>query len=180
METGKTYNKIKGGKADKLTIEDLAKKHNVSVDVIKKEIEMGIKIEMEHTKDKDKATEIAMDHIEEFVDYYSNKRAGLKASEEKLKKSASESFSSIFNEVLAEEISKASSFNKMPQFEVNEEYIKMTDDAMEALLELPFLAPKSFSRPKNYGSGGYNWVLWTDWMDSEQYDQVAKILGFTY
>jgi len=109
IKTNKLYNKIKGGKSDKLTIEDLAKKHGVSVDVIKKELEAGIKIEMEHTKDKNIAIEIAMDHIEEFVDYYTNKEAGLKASEDKLKKSTSESFINIFNEIINENISKITS-----------------------------------------------------------------------
>jgi len=179
MKTDKIYNQIKGGKADKLTMEDLAKKHGVSVDVIKKEVEAGIEIEMEHTKDKDKATEIAMDHVEEFVDYYSNKRAGLKASEKKLEKMASESFTSIFNEILAEEISKVTQSENVPQFKVYDEYIMVTDDVMEQLLELPFLSEKSFVRPKRYGNG-YNWVLWTDWMEPEQYDVIAKTLGFTY
>lgn len=31
---------------------------------------MGIKVEQEHTKDKLKALEISMDHLEEFPDYY--------------------------------------------------------------------------------------------------------------
>lgn len=180
MKTDKIYNQIKGGKADKLTAKDLARKHNVSIGTIEKEIEMGKKIEMEHTDDEDKAIEIAMDHIDEFVDYYSNKRAGLKASEKKLNKLALESFISIFNEVLSEEISKANTMGNPQNFEVNDEFIKVSDDAMEQLLELPFLSAKSFVRPKNYGSGGYNWILWTDWMEPEQYDQVAKILGFTY
>jgi len=81
-------NEIKGGKADNLTIDDLAKKHKVSVEKIKKEIEIGKKIEREHVgKDTSKATEIAMDHVFEFPDYYSNKRYGLVSNEKKLEKS---------------------------------------------------------------------------------------------
>jgi hypothetical protein len=41
------------------------------VQSLKKELEMGIKIEMEHTDDKDKAKEIAMDHLWENPSYYS-------------------------------------------------------------------------------------------------------------
>lgn len=79
---------IKGGKADKLSIKDLAKKHKVSIEDIKKEIKIGVKIEKEHVGDDiNKAKEIAMDHISEFVDYYSNKRYGVLASEKGLKKS---------------------------------------------------------------------------------------------
>lgn len=80
-------NEIKGGKADKLSIKDLAKKHKVSIEDIKKEIKIGVKIEKEHVgNDIDKAKEIAMDHISEFSDYYSNKRYGVLASEKGLKK----------------------------------------------------------------------------------------------
>lgn len=61
---------IKGGKADKHTPESIAKKHGVSVDLIKKQIAMGIIIEREHTNDDAKAKEIAMDHLAEFPDYY--------------------------------------------------------------------------------------------------------------
>lgn len=79
---------IKGGKADNLSIKDLAKKHKVSIDTIKKEIKIGVQIEKEHVgNDIAKAKEIAMDHISEFVDYYSNKRYGVLASEKGLKKS---------------------------------------------------------------------------------------------
>jgi ribosomal protein L21E len=80
-------NEIKGGKADKLSIKDLAKKHKVSIEDIKKEIKIGVKIEKEHVgNDVNKAKEIAMDHISEFSDYYSNKRYGVLASEKGLKK----------------------------------------------------------------------------------------------
>jgi hypothetical protein len=65
-----TKNSIKGGKADKMSAEEIAKKFNVSVDKIKAQIKKGVDIEMEHTGDKEKATEIAMDHLTEFPDYY--------------------------------------------------------------------------------------------------------------
>ena len=63
-------NTIKGGKADKMSVEDIAKKFNVSVDRIKAQIKKGVEIEKEHTNDEEKATEIAMDHVTEFPDYY--------------------------------------------------------------------------------------------------------------
>jgi len=63
-------NTIKGGKADKMSVEDIAKKFSVSVDKIKAQIKKGVSVEMEHTSDKEKATEIAMDHVTEFPDYY--------------------------------------------------------------------------------------------------------------
>jgi hypothetical protein len=62
--------KIKGGKADKMSIADIAKKHDVSVESIKAQIEMGKKIEMEHVDSEKLAEEISMDHLDEIPDYY--------------------------------------------------------------------------------------------------------------
>jgi predicted DNA-binding protein YlxM (UPF0122 family) len=45
-------NTIKGGKADKMSVEDIAKKFNVSVEKIKAQIKKGIEVEKEHTSDK--------------------------------------------------------------------------------------------------------------------------------
>lgn len=66
----KKENEIKGGKADNLSITDIAKKHKVSVDKIKSQLIMGVKVEMEHTNDPKKALEIAMDHLTESPEYY--------------------------------------------------------------------------------------------------------------
>ena len=63
-------NQIKGGKSDKISLEDIARKHSVFIGTIKKELEMGLKVEMEHTNDKEKAREISLDHLTEFPDYY--------------------------------------------------------------------------------------------------------------
>lgn len=51
---------IPGGKADKRKPEDFDPK----------QLEKGIKIEMEHTDDPSIAREIAMDHLTEKSDYY--------------------------------------------------------------------------------------------------------------
>lgn len=60
------------------SLEALAKKHDVSVDALKKQLEMGIKVEHEHTDDEDKARRIALDHLDEKPDYYTKlKKAGL-------------------------------------------------------------------------------------------------------
>lgn len=63
-------NKLKGGKADNLTAKKIAKKFDVDVKDVKKQIEYGTCVECEHTDDKEKAKEIATDHISEFPDYY--------------------------------------------------------------------------------------------------------------
>ena len=60
------------------SLEALAKKHDVTVDALKKQLEIGIKVEHEHTEDEDKARKIALDHLDEKPDYYTKlKKAGL-------------------------------------------------------------------------------------------------------
>ena len=80
----KKNEKLKGGKSDKMSLLDLAKKHayDDSTDSTSKEkierllrqlkvqLKKGMKVEMEHTKDEDKAKEIAMDHLSEDPKYY--------------------------------------------------------------------------------------------------------------
>lgn len=51
---------IPGGIADKKKPSDYPKR----------ELQMGVDVEMEHTKDPKKALEIAMDHLEEDLEYY--------------------------------------------------------------------------------------------------------------
>jgi hypothetical protein len=65
-----TKGSIEGGIADKMTIEDIAKKHGVPNEVIEEQIKKGIEVEMEHTDSEEKAMEISMDHLVEFPDYY--------------------------------------------------------------------------------------------------------------
>lgn len=65
-------NEINSKILDKPTpsLESLAKKHDVPVGDLKKQLTKGIKIELEHTSDKSVAKEIALDHLAEFPDYY--------------------------------------------------------------------------------------------------------------
>lgn len=49
---------------------EIAKKHNVSLDAIRKELRTGMDVELEHTKNKRQAREIALDHLWELPDYY--------------------------------------------------------------------------------------------------------------
>lgn len=62
--------KIKGGIADKLNLKKIADKFGIDISKLKKELEMGKKVEMEHTNDKSAAKDIAMDHLAEIPDYY--------------------------------------------------------------------------------------------------------------
>lgn len=65
---------LEGGLGDNLSVEDIAKKHKVSKETIENQLEIGIKVEMEHTNDKLKAKEIVLDHLTETSDYYTKLR----------------------------------------------------------------------------------------------------------
>jgi len=74
----KETEKIKGGIADNKTLENIAKKHDKKdnnridnmISSLKKQLNKGIKVEMEHTNNREKAMEIAMDHLYEDPNYY--------------------------------------------------------------------------------------------------------------
>jgi hypothetical protein len=51
-------------------IEDIAKKHKISLNILEKQLKQGMKIEMEHTTDKGEAEIIALQHLDERPDYY--------------------------------------------------------------------------------------------------------------
>jgi predicted DNA-binding protein YlxM (UPF0122 family) len=79
---------VAGGLSDKLSVADIAKKHNVPVSKIKDQIKMGVKVEMEHTNDATLAAEIARDHLTEDPEYYTKLKsieAGGGAKMERLK-----------------------------------------------------------------------------------------------
>lgn len=61
-----------GRLAKGMTLEDIAKHHNLKVSQLQKQLELGIKTEMEHTYDKKIAEAIAKDHIFESPTYYSD------------------------------------------------------------------------------------------------------------
>ena len=69
----------------------MAKKHNVRLKDIVDEIKVGKKIEKEHTVSDELAKEIAMDHIDEFPEYYTDEEHGVLASEKGLEKDLEES-----------------------------------------------------------------------------------------
>jgi len=99
-------NTIKGGKADKMSVEDIAKKFNVSIEKIKAQIKKGIEVEKEHTNDKEKATEIAMDHVTEFPDYYDRIQKMEKGAEKEWgKEKVNESTKSLIKRLIRENLS---------------------------------------------------------------------------
>ena len=64
--------------AKAMSLEDIAKKHNVSIEELQKELEKGTKVEFEHTDSEEKAKHTAMDHLVENPKYYTKlAKAGL-------------------------------------------------------------------------------------------------------
>lgn len=52
------------------TVDDLVKKYNVTRQEVLKQLDAGIKIEKEHTSDREVAKQIALDHLGEKLEYY--------------------------------------------------------------------------------------------------------------
>jgi len=72
------------------SVEEISKKHKVSEEEIEKQLEMGMKVEKEHTTDSQVAKEIALQHLDELPNYYSKLKKVEKVKEdwsEKYKKS---------------------------------------------------------------------------------------------
>jgi hypothetical protein len=107
----KRKDKIKGGKADKMSVEDIAKKHDVSIEDIKAQIEMGKKIEMEHVNDEKLASEIAMDHLEEIPDYYTRLKKMEKEAKKELKNESITEYAKRMRQLCGLEIKEG--FNTM-------------------------------------------------------------------
>jgi len=61
---------IGDGVSKNMTINQIAERHGVPIKVIIEQLKMGVRVEMEHTTDKQEAKRIALDHLYEFPDYY--------------------------------------------------------------------------------------------------------------
>ena len=70
-----------------LSVEQIAKKHRIEPSFVENQLKMGIEIEHEHVTDKDTAMDIALQHLNEFPDYYTR----LKKMESDAKKKVKES-----------------------------------------------------------------------------------------
>lgn len=70
LTSDEVHNLIPGGLAKGKTINDIVKKYNSTLDIVKKQLKKGIKVELEHTTSKEIALEIAMDHLWEDLHYY--------------------------------------------------------------------------------------------------------------
>lgn len=92
--------KIPGGLAKGMSLNDIAKKHSIKnklgFDNLKKAFNDGMKVEMEHTTDKSFAKEIVLDHLFEDPKYYIK----LKKVEEKDKNLSESDINRIIKKVI--------------------------------------------------------------------------------
>ena len=142
---GEIEDKINGGLADNVTLDGIAKKHKVSVDVIKKQFDTGIKVEMEHTNNKELAKEITMDHLFEDPKYYTK----LKKMETKESTDASSSGSyvgqSFGTTILKKDLYK---LNNTKKYNVNEEeeFKEATDASSSGSFDVPLFGKTTKGR----------------------------------
>lgn len=73
---------VKEGFKGHKSVEEIAKKHKVSPSIIQKQLEMGMKVEHEHTTDNDAAMDIALQHLDEIPNYYSKLKKVEKVKED--------------------------------------------------------------------------------------------------
>ena len=106
-ESIKEEEKLVGGKADNMTPKDIAKKQGVSTDAIKDQIKKGVATEKEHTKDAEKAEEIAKDHLTELPNYYDKlEKMEKKPSKEEKVNEGSETTKSLIKRLIRENLNK--------------------------------------------------------------------------
>lgn len=133
---------IKGGLADGKTVEDIAKKHNVSVEQIQKQIEKGYKIEYEHVNDKKRAIEIAKDHLMEIPDYYDRL--------EKMEKEAKKELEEKNNDKQDNKLElKQKIYDKIEKF--NESNDSDDDDSKEEKRRMKIMTVTDLIKEKKYG-----------------------------
>jgi len=103
--------------ASGMTLRDIAEKHGVDFEELKKEAEKGVQVEMEHTSDEDVAYNIAKDHLFEDPKYYTK----LAKMEETIK---------VEEEILTLPDSLGVPRNKMPQIksDLMGDYINYIND----------------------------------------------------
>jgi hypothetical protein len=61
-----------GGLSKGMSLEDIALKHKVNLSHIKSQLRMGLDVEKEHGKDFEETKRIAMDHLVENPNYYTD------------------------------------------------------------------------------------------------------------
>lgn len=104
--------KLQGGVAEGVTLEDIATKHQIDVQYFYKILEDAIKIELEHSSERSIAEQIVRDHIYENPLYY-HEQHGLPAMEEKLEDMNKEEV----DEVISSEVEQDQQIKKFDEYD---------------------------------------------------------------
>lgn len=88
----KENEKLQGGIADKMSLGDIAVKHNVNIENLTDQFLQGVMIEQEHTQNRKEAIEIALDHLAEDPKYYTKLKKVEGKEEKDMRLSAKDQF----------------------------------------------------------------------------------------
>jgi hypothetical protein len=154
--------KLKGGKADKMSLGDIAVKYKVNIENLTDQFLQGVMIEKEHTNNRKEAIEIALDHLAEDPKYYT-----------KLKKV--ETKENIGNSAKREFAKDLQSDKDYLEFKKNakkkEGYKEFNFGTPNVTQDDPYIKKKKYSRPGKIetteatstgSSGGYETVFGGD------------------
>lgn len=162
---------MKGGKGDNMTIEKIAKKHKVSVNKIKKEFLMGLKVEKEHTDKLSEVKEIVLDHLTESSEYYTK----LKQMENTMEKAGQKNLAKLVKKVITNKNGKKTTVwvkqaetKKLEKFmsSVYEENMNKHARKYEKDFENKLKNDKEFSH------------LWLAKEKDLDYDEVFKVIDY--
>lgn len=146
--------KLHGGKADGLSVSDIAKKTKSTVPTIKSAIKQGTKVEKEHTTDPKVAKEIAKDHTIESPKYYKelNKMEKKIEAKECVDASASGSVEAPIDKMPVIKRPKINTIHNFSSSPKQEEIDEVTDSSVSA--SGSYDAPFPGSGKNKLGIGG--------------------------
>lgn len=141
---------LKEGISKNMTAKDIAEKHGVSVEDIRKQLEIGVKVEKEHTDDEKKAERIALDHLFEIPNYYDKLD---KMEKSALKESNDYSYETIKNQILDKNFSKKlllqKVYNSLTRGEISKTQYKELVDEINSRVEGPLQEDTNSSKVVN-------------------------------
>jgi hypothetical protein len=152
--------KLKNGDSDNLTLLDLAKKHSYDdskdstnhknidkmLELLKQQLDKGIKVEMEHTEDVKVAKEITMDHLSEDPMYYDKLKKMETKEETGADSSGSFSGPAFGGVILKKDLYKLHNTKKYNMNEEEVEFKEATDASSSGSYDVPLFGKTSKGR----------------------------------
>ena len=164
---------LKGGLSDNKTLIQIAKKHDKRgyyhvddmIKSLKKQLNIGMEVEMEHTDSKERAIEIAMDHLWEDPSYYS------KLKKIEVGETGADSSGSFVGPISGKSDVIKRPISKIPNFEPKEQELgEVTDSSSSGAFDVPAFGKST--------SGGRRDPLKIDGPDSIYKGRAVKDKNF--